>query len=120
MKTSNDNAMGGIKTIEASEFKAKGLKLLDEIAETGGDIIITKKGIRFQGSGRIGKNQRRFGALTAENLRYSVTSLSRLTWNGKPKPTNLGAMPSDSTRQRMSCCGSDWAIRDGDIFTTKS
>ena len=42
--TSNDNAMGGIKTIEASEFKAKCLKLLDEIAETGGDIIITKKG----------------------------------------------------------------------------
>ena len=44
MKASNDNAMGGTKTITASEFRAKCLTLLDEIAETGGDIVITKKG----------------------------------------------------------------------------
>ena len=34
----------GIRTIKASEFKAKCLKLMDEVAETGQEIIITKNG----------------------------------------------------------------------------
>lgn len=34
----------GSRTIKASEFKAKCLKLMDEVAETGGEIIITKNG----------------------------------------------------------------------------
>lgn len=32
------------KTIEASEFKIKCLKLMDEVAETGEDIVITRNG----------------------------------------------------------------------------
>ena len=32
------------RTIKASEFKAKCLKLMDEVAETGQEIIITKNG----------------------------------------------------------------------------
>ena len=32
------------RTIKASEFKAKCLKLMDEVAETGEEIIITKNG----------------------------------------------------------------------------
>ena len=32
------------RTIKASEFKAKCLKLMDEVAESGGEIIITKHG----------------------------------------------------------------------------
>ena len=32
------------RTIKASEFKAKCLKLMDEVAETGEEIIITKEG----------------------------------------------------------------------------
>ena len=32
------------RTIKASEFKAKCLKLMDEVAETGEEIIITKHG----------------------------------------------------------------------------
>jgi prevent-host-death family protein len=32
------------RTIKASEFKAKCLKLLDEIAQTGETIVITKRG----------------------------------------------------------------------------
>ena len=35
-----DDAM----TIKASEFKARCLKLIDEVAETGREIIITKNG----------------------------------------------------------------------------
>ena len=34
----------GVRTIKASEFKAKCLKLMDEVAETGQEIVITKNG----------------------------------------------------------------------------
>jgi len=33
-----------MRTIKASEFKAKCLKLMDEVAETGEPIVITKNG----------------------------------------------------------------------------
>ncbi len=33
-----------LKTIKASEFKAKCLKLMDEVAETGQPLVITKNG----------------------------------------------------------------------------
>ena len=33
-----------MKTVKASEFKAKCLNLMDEIAESGEEIIITKNG----------------------------------------------------------------------------
>ena len=32
----------GVRTMKASEFKAKCLKLMDEVAETGEEIVITK------------------------------------------------------------------------------
>ena len=32
------------RTIKASEFKAKCLKLMDEVAESGEEIVITKNG----------------------------------------------------------------------------
>ena len=34
----------GKRTIKASEFKAKCLKLMDEVAESGEEIVITKNG----------------------------------------------------------------------------
>ncbi len=34
-----------MKSLKASEFKAKCLKLMDEVAETGEEIVITKNGI---------------------------------------------------------------------------
>ena len=33
---------GGVRTIKASEFKAKCLKLMDEMAASGKEIVITK------------------------------------------------------------------------------
>ena len=33
-----------IRTIKASEFKARCLKLMDEVAENGEEIVITKNG----------------------------------------------------------------------------
>ena len=35
---------GGVRTIKASEFKAKCLKLMDEVAASGKEIIVTKNG----------------------------------------------------------------------------
>ena len=37
-------ARGGTVAMKASEFKARCLKLMDEVAETGKEIIITKNG----------------------------------------------------------------------------
>ena len=44
MKTDNYKATGGPRIIKASEFKAKCLKLMDEVAESGEEIVITKNG----------------------------------------------------------------------------
>jgi prevent-host-death family protein len=41
---STDNNTATARTIKASEFKAKCLKLMDEVAENGGEIVITKHG----------------------------------------------------------------------------
>ena len=38
----DSNPTTGVRTIKASEFKAKCLKLMDEVAESGHEIIITK------------------------------------------------------------------------------
>ena len=43
MTTGNEPASGA-RTMKASEFKAKCLKLMDEVAQTGDEIIITKNG----------------------------------------------------------------------------
>ena len=37
-------ASAGTRTIKASDFKARCLKLMDELAETGEEIVITKHG----------------------------------------------------------------------------
>lgn len=34
-----------MKTIKASEFKAKCLKIMDEVASTGEPVVITKNGV---------------------------------------------------------------------------
>ena len=43
MDTSGDT-LNGSRTIKASEFKAMCLKLMDEVAETGEEVVITKHG----------------------------------------------------------------------------
>ena len=41
---SNDKVAGATRTIKASEFKTKCLKLMDEVAASGDEIVITKNG----------------------------------------------------------------------------
>ena len=40
----HDTEQAGVTTIKASEFKARCLKLMDEVAESGAEIVITKNG----------------------------------------------------------------------------
>ena len=42
--TVESNETKGQRIVKASEFKAKCLKLMDEVAENGGEIVITKNG----------------------------------------------------------------------------
>jgi len=42
--TTNQGNPNQSRTIKASEFKAKCLKLMDEVAESGEEIVITKNG----------------------------------------------------------------------------
>ena len=42
--TMETNMATGVRTIKASEFKAKCLKLMDEVADGAGEIVITKNG----------------------------------------------------------------------------
>ena len=42
--TTNSADTGQSRTMKASEFKAKCLGLMDEVAENGGEIVITKNG----------------------------------------------------------------------------
>ena len=40
----NSGTSGGTRTMKASEFKAKCLQLMDEVADGGGEVVITKNG----------------------------------------------------------------------------
>ena len=40
----DSNIAGTERTLKASEFKARCLKLMDEVAESGEEIVITKNG----------------------------------------------------------------------------
>ena len=42
--TTHSGDTGQSRTMKASEFKAKCLGLMDEVAENGGEIVITKNG----------------------------------------------------------------------------
>ena len=44
MDIDKDPTAGGVRVIKASEFKAKCLQLMDEVAASGEEIVITKRG----------------------------------------------------------------------------
>ena len=58
-----NNETGSTRTIKASEFKAKCLQLMDEVAESGEEIVITKFGKPVARLGPLrGKPKAPFGA----------------------------------------------------------
>jgi prevent-host-death family protein len=48
----------GMRTIKASEFKAKCLKLMDEVAESGQPLVVTKNGRPIAQLNPISREQR--------------------------------------------------------------
>ena len=44
MVDANNETPSGTRTMKASEFKSKCLQLMDEVAEGGSEIVITKNG----------------------------------------------------------------------------
>ena len=44
MKTGDDIGIGSARIVKASEFKARCLKLMGDVARTGEEIVITKNG----------------------------------------------------------------------------
>jgi prevent-host-death family protein len=50
-----------MRTIKASEFKARCLKLMDEVADTGEPLVITKNGKPVAQLGPVGKRKSIWG-----------------------------------------------------------
>lgn len=44
MTMDNDHSYNETRRVPAGEFKARCLKLMDEVRESGGEIVITKRG----------------------------------------------------------------------------
>ena len=42
--STHSEVAGNSRTMEASEFEAQCMKLMDEVAEDGGEVVITKNG----------------------------------------------------------------------------
>ncbi len=72
-----------MKTIKAGEFKAKCLKLMDEVARTGESIVITKNGTPgARLAPVIRKPKTLFGALAgAVSARGDIIAPVDVEWN---------------------------------------
>ncbi len=58
-----------MRTVKASEFKAKCLKLMDEVAETGESVVITKNGRPVAQLGPVATRRRTLAGLHKGQIR---------------------------------------------------
>ena len=74
-----------MRTVKASEFKAKCLKIMDEVAATGEPVVITKYGVPVaQLVPAMQKPKTLFGALKGSILYMGdVTSPIDVEWNAE-------------------------------------
>ena len=105
------------RTIKASEFKAKCLKLMDEVAASGEEIVITKNGkpvaklTPWKPTGQ-GKCPAMIGpslplVSTRESMKSSATwTTPFLTWTGTPRQPSGGNTCLDTARYTSSLSGS--------------
>ena len=82
--------------MKASEFKAKCLKLMDEVADSGEEIVITKYGRPVSKLVPLGRSLKPSLALTKIASRFSAISYLLWTWNGKPSRTLTGCSTHDA------------------------
>ena len=80
----------GPRMMKASEFKAKCLKLMDEVAENGEEIVITKNGNPTARLVRIGNGPRTGLGRIGTSCRFLATSSLPSMWSGKPSQTLTG------------------------------
>lgn len=89
------------RTIPAGEFKAKCLALMDEIAETGDELVITKRGravARLVAEKRHGKNE---PDLTGSLLWEAEDAWDPIPWNVDPhKFDDIVASLADDPRRQ--------------------
>ena len=83
MPTDSDKAIGP-RTIKASEFKAKCLKLMDEVAESGEGIVITKNGKPVSRRLPYREKQRSPFGRDRNIIRIHGISMNRSMWSGTP------------------------------------
>ena len=88
------------KTIKASEFKAKCLQLMDEVAETGEEIVITKHGRPVS---RLAPYRERPKTLfgRAGQSWTTATSAALSTWSGKPSRACWTASSAPARHKRL-------------------
>ena len=74
-----------MRTVKASEFKAKCLKIMDEVAATGEPVVITKHGVPVaQLVPAVQKPKTLFGALKGSILYMGdITSPIDVEWNAE-------------------------------------
>ena len=93
----DEGGRAGVRTMKASEFKAKCLKLMDEVAETGEEILITKRG---RAVAKLLPVRRRQGRAVRSRSRHhqdpTATSARRLTWSGMQRRARTGLSRFDS------------------------
>ena len=70
-------------TIAAGEFKAKCLKLMDEVAEKRKTLVITKRGKPVAQAYAIAVGEEYCRRHAGERVFGRGTSFLRLTWNGR-------------------------------------
>lgn len=73
----------GRRTIKASEFKAECLKLMDEVAATGEEIVITKNGSPVSALVPYRRKPTTFFGRDAAASGSSATSSNRWAWHGR-------------------------------------
>ena len=91
--------IGLSETVTSSVFKAKCLKLLDEVAETGKEIVITKRGKRIARLVRVEEKREKIRARTKGTCKIHGDIFSTgEKWNadseeGDPFLNGLGKRP---------------------------
>ena len=86
----------GIRTIKASEFKARCLKLMDEVAQSGEEIVITKRGHPCRALCHAAESLNACSGPTETSSASVATSSGRLTSSGRRKSTPTAWPTRDS------------------------
>ena len=92
METRNTSP-AGVRTIKASDFKARCLKLMDEVADNGARSSSPRTDGGLAGWSPIARNRTLSSVSTEESSKFMVTSTSPWTWHGGGGRQGPGGRP---------------------------